>query len=39
MWLWVKGTLKKEDQQYGDWHRAEQVRPFCKFVVVVAGYS
>ena len=37
MWLWGKGNLKKEDQQYGDWRRAEQV--FRKSVVVVAGYS
>ena len=39
VWLRGKGNLKKEDQQYGDWRRAEQVRPFRKFVVVVAGYS
>ena len=39
MWLSGKGNLKKEDQQYGDWRRVEQVRPFRKSVVVVAGYS
>ena len=37
LWLWGKGNLKKEEQQYGDWLRADTVRSFRKSVVTVAG--
>ena len=37
LWLQSKGNLKKEEQQYGDWLRANTVRSFRKTVVTVAG--
>ena len=37
MWLRGKGTLKKDDQQYGEWMRAEQFRQTRKSVAVVSG--
>ena len=37
LWLRSKGNLKKEEQQYGDWLRAETVRSSRKTVVTVAG--
>ena len=39
LWLEDKGRLKKEDQQYGEWLRTDQVRPFKKTVVVVFDCS
>ena len=37
MWLRGKGTLKKDDQQYGEWMRAEQFRQTRKSVAVISG--
>ena len=37
MWLRSKGNLKKEDQQYGEWLRAEQTRQTKKSVAVISG--
>ena len=37
VWLRGKGRLKKEEQQYGDWLRAEPMRHTRKIVVVVSG--
>ena len=37
VWLRGKGRLKKEEQQYGEWLRAEPVRRARKTVVVVSG--
>ena len=39
MWLRGKGSLKREDQQYGEWMQAEQVRQTQKSVVVISGSS
>ena len=39
VWLTSRKKLRKEDQQFGDWLRAEQFRSFRKSVVVVAGSS
>ena len=39
VWLQGKGRLKKEDQQYGEWHYANSVRHMRKSVVVVPGSS
>ena len=39
MWLRGKGSLKREDQQYGEWMQAEQVRQTRKSVVVISGSS
>ena len=38
LWLKSKGSLKKEDQQYGEWLRAEGDQNFRKTSMVVAGY-
>ena len=37
--IWLKNREKcgREDQQFGDWMRAEQFKSFCKSVVVIAG--
>ncbi|KAL0004890.1 hypothetical protein SO802_012451 [Lithocarpus litseifolius] len=35
----VQGKLRKEDQRYGEWLRADQPRSFKKFMMVVAGSS
>ena len=39
MWLKGKGNLKREDQQYGEWMRAEQVRQTRKSVAVISSNS
>ena len=39
VWFTGRKKLRKEDQQFGDWFRAEQFRSFRKSVVVVAGSS
>nr|POE55977.1 hypothetical protein CFP56_62806 [Quercus suber] len=38
-WLGSKGTLRKEDQEYGEWMRAETIRSVRKTVVVIPGKS
>uniref|UniRef100_A0A2N9HIC2 Uncharacterized protein n=1 Tax=Fagus sylvatica TaxID=28930 RepID=A0A2N9HIC2_FAGSY len=38
-WLRSKGTLRREDQQYGTWLRAEVGKPFRRVEVKVAGRS
>ena len=37
MWLRGKGTLKKEDQQYGEWMRAKQFRQIRKSIAIMSG--
>ena len=37
LWLRGKGKLKKEEQQYDNWLRADTVRSFRKSVVTMAG--
>ena len=37
IWLKNREKLGKEDQQFGDWMRAEQFKSFRKSVVVIAG--
>ena len=39
MWLRGKGTLKKEDQHYGEWMRAKLTRQTRKLVAVISGSS
>ena len=39
VWLTSRKKLRKEDQQFGVWLRAEQFSSFRKSVVVVAGSS
>ena len=39
IWLRGKGSLKREEQQYGEWMRAEQVRQTRKSVAVILGSS
>jgi len=39
VWIQWKGRLKKEDQQYGEWLRANPVRHTQKTIVVVSGSS
>ncbi|KAL0012397.1 hypothetical protein SO802_007505 [Lithocarpus litseifolius] len=39
VWLRGKGSLRKEEQQYGEWLRAESLRATRKTVVVVFGSS
>ena len=39
VWLRGKGSLRKEEQQYGEWLRAESLRGTRKTVVVVSGTS
>lgn len=39
MWLQGKGKLKKEDQQYREWLRADMVRHTRKSVAVISGAS
>ena len=39
MWSRGKGSLSKDNQQYGEWLRADPVRQTWKTVVVVAGSS
>ena len=39
MWLRGKGNLKRKDQQYVEWIRAEQVRQSWKSVIVISGSS
>ena len=39
VWPRGKGNLKREDQQYGEWMRAEQVRQTQKSVAVISGSS
>ena len=38
-WLRGKGNLRKEDQQFGEWLRADSVRLAKKFVTVILGAS
>nr|POE57687.1 hypothetical protein CFP56_13948 [Quercus suber] len=35
--LWSKGGLKKDEQQFGDWMRAEMIRSSRKSVAVIPG--
>ena len=35
MWLCSKGRLRKEDQQHGDWLRADSVRVVRKTVATI----
>ena len=37
MWLRNKGRLRKEDQQYGEWLRADSVRAIRKSVATISG--
>nr|POE70498.1 uncharacterized protein CFP56_22898 [Quercus suber] len=37
VWLCGKGKLRREDQQYGEWLRADPIRPSCKTVAVITG--
>ena len=37
VWLKGKGSLRKENQQYGEWLCAELLRQNIKSVVVVTG--
>lgn len=37
MWLRGKGSLKKDKQQFGDWMRAELLRPVKKSVATISG--
>ena len=39
MWLRGKGNLKRKDQQYVEWIRAEQVRQSWKSVIVISSSS
>jgi len=39
LWLQGKGSLRKEDQQFGEWLRADSVRRMRKSVMVIAGAS
>ena len=39
IWLRGKGSLKREEQQYGEWLRADQVRQSRKSVAVIPGSS
>ena len=39
VWLRGKGRLRREDQHYGDWLRAEATRVTRKSVAVIAGAS
>ncbi|KAK7828873.1 hypothetical protein CFP56_029862 [Quercus suber] len=39
MWLQGKGKLRKEDQQYGDWLRADMVRHTRRSIAVISGAS
>ena len=39
VWLQGKGKLRKEDQQYGEWLRADMVRHTRKSVAVISGAS
>ena len=36
MWLCSKGRLRKEDQQYGDWLRADSVRVVRKTLATIS---
>ena len=38
-WLGRKGRLRKEDQEYGEWMRAESIRGGRKTVTVIPGNS
>nr|POE98551.1 hypothetical protein CFP56_46459 [Quercus suber] len=38
-WLGSKGSLRKEEQEFGEWMRAETIRTVRKTVVVVPGKS
>ena len=37
MWLRGKGSLRKEDQQFGEWLCADSVRGVRKSVIVISG--
>ena len=37
MWLRNKGRLRKEDQQYGEWLRADSVRAIRRSVATISG--
>ena len=37
LWLKGKGSLKKDEQQFGDWMRAEPIRSSRKSVVFIPG--
>ena len=37
LWLRGKGSLKKDEQQFGDWIRVETLRSLRKSVVVISG--
>ena len=39
IWLRSKGSLKIEDQQFGNWIRAALVNPSWKFVMDVKGFE
>ena len=39
VWLQGRGKLRKEDQQYGEWLRADMVRNTRKSVAVISGSS
>ena len=39
VWLRGKGHLKREEQQYGDWMRANSRKTTRKTVTVIAGAS
>lgn len=39
LWLRGKGSLKKEDQQFGEWFRANLVKITRRTITVVAGGS
>ena len=39
LWLRGKGSLRKEDQQFGEWLRADSVCGVRKSVTVIAGAS
>lgn len=38
-WLWGKENLRKDDQQYGKWRRADPARYTRKTVAVISGAS
>ena len=38
-WLGRKGRLRKEDQEYGEWMRAESIWGVRKTVTVIPGNS
>lgn len=39
LWLQSKGSLKTENQQFGQWLRASQFNPLKKMVIDVKGYG